>query len=205
MSPYAWFNGFVKLTAWPVQWLCFRTKYVFEDRKRQGRRVSGPAIIVSNHTSVYDYAVLLFAFPFRTLRCQMAEVLFEKQPLGLFLRLMGGIRIDRAAHDFTGLAESERLLRAGGAVEIFPEGRLPRPGETPPLPFRPGAAWLALTTGAPVIPVYTDGSYFRRKRAHLVIGAPMTFAGPADRERMAEVSREMSARVMALRGLIDES
>ena len=50
-------NWFVKLTGWPVQLLCFRTKVLYEDRKVQGRRIRGPAILVSNHTSVYDYAV----------------------------------------------------------------------------------------------------------------------------------------------------
>ena len=54
--------GLVKFTGWPVQWLCFRTKVTYENRAVQSRRIKGPAIIVSNHTAVYDYAVLLFVF-----------------------------------------------------------------------------------------------------------------------------------------------
>ena len=78
-------NAFVKLTGWPAQLIVFRTKYYYEDKSVQSRRIKGPAIIVSNHTAVYDYACMLFVFFTRTLRYQMAELLFEKKLLGPFL------------------------------------------------------------------------------------------------------------------------
>lgn len=56
------FNTFTKITAYPVQKACFNTKILYEDKSVQNRRIKGPAIVVSNHTSVYDYAVLLFCF-----------------------------------------------------------------------------------------------------------------------------------------------
>ena len=55
-------NAFTKITAWPVQFFCFRTKVHYEDRSVQGRHIKGPAIIISNHTSVFDYAVYIFVF-----------------------------------------------------------------------------------------------------------------------------------------------
>ncbi|MBR6312636.1 MAG: 1-acyl-sn-glycerol-3-phosphate acyltransferase, partial [Oscillospiraceae bacterium] len=140
-------NAFVKITGWPVQLLCFRTRIYYSDRERQGRRIKGPAILISNHTSVFDYAVWLFVFFSRTLRYQMAELLFHKKPLGTLLRLLGGIYVDRDARDMGFIAESERILEKGGVVGIFPESRLPRKGEERPLPFAPSAAYLALTTG----------------------------------------------------------
>ncbi|MER2147991.1 MAG: hypothetical protein ABS987_02445, partial [Ruminococcus sp.] len=78
------FNAFVRVTAYPVQLPVFRTKIVYENKDSQGRHIKGAAIIISNHTSVWDYAVWMFVFFSRTLRAQMAEVLFQKQPLGLF-------------------------------------------------------------------------------------------------------------------------
>ena len=69
------FQGFVKLTGWLPQWLIFRTKTTFEDRSVQGRGIRGKAIVVSNHNSIWDFAVLLYAFPFRTLRCAAAASL----------------------------------------------------------------------------------------------------------------------------------
>ena len=62
------FNGFVKATGWPAYKIAFRTKIYYEDKSVQSRRIKGAAMVVSNHTSVFDYAVLLFVFFTRTLR-----------------------------------------------------------------------------------------------------------------------------------------
>lgn len=170
---YGFVQAFTKITAWPVQALCFRTKVHYEDKRVQGRRIKGAAIIISNHTSVYDFAVMLFTFPFRTLRYLMAEVLFKRKGLARFLRSMGGIMVDRDAYDFAFLETCNEILKKKGVVGIFPEGRLPVEGEERPIPFAPSAAYIALTSGAPIIPVYTNGSYFKKKRAHVIIGKPI--------------------------------
>lgn len=203
------FNTFTKITGWPIQALCFRTKVFFEDPTRQRRQIKGPAILVSNHTSVFDYAVYLFVFFFRTLRFQMAEVLFKKQPLGLFLRCMGGIYVDRTSFDFGFLARSEDIIRRGGVVGIFPESRIPTPGEQRPLEFKPSAAYLALSTQAPVIPLYTNGSYFNKKRAKVIIGAPMDVArfvdeSLSDKENISRVNDAMRRKIVELETLLDE-
>ena len=166
-------QAFVRVTGWLPQKLCFRTKVLYEDRAVQNRFIRGSAIIVSNHTALFDYAALLFVFWTRVLRCQMAEVLFKKPVLGPFLKLMGGIQIDRYAHEYEPIRQSMEVLSRGGVVEIFPEGRLPREGETPPNAFQPGAAYLSLASGVRVIPVWTDGLYFSRRRAHIMIGTPL--------------------------------
>ncbi len=196
-------NAFTKITAWPVQRLLFRTKILYEDRRVQGRRIKGSAIIISNHTSVYDYAVMLFVFFSRTLRYQMAEVLFEKKPLGYFLKGLGGIRVDRNNYDFSFLARSERILRNGGVVGIFPESRLARKGEERPLPFKPSAAYLALSADVPVIPVYTNGCYFSRHRAVVLIGKPMDIHAYTDRvsgekEKIEALTKAMRDKIISL-------
>ncbi len=170
---YKFFNWFTKVTAYPVQYFCFRTKVTYEDKSVQSRRIKGPAIIVSNHTSVYDYAVLLFVFYTRTVRVQMAEVLFKRKMLGPYLRMMGGIYVDRLSHDMTPIYKSQQILDKGGVVGIYPESRLPDKGEPSPLEFKTGAAMLALMTGVKVIPVYTDGHYFKSAPAHVIIGKPI--------------------------------
>ena len=202
-------NAFVKITGWPAQFFCFRTKTYYEDRQRQGRGIRGPAIVICNHTSVFDYVVLMFAFWSRTLRFQIAEVMFRKPLLGTLLRLLGGIYVNRDSHDIGCIAISEEIVQSGGIVGIFPEGRLPRAGEARPLPFKTGAAYLALSTGAQVIPVYTNGSYFNKKRARIMIGAPIKasdYADPklSDRENIQLVAEAMRTRIIELGGLLDE-
>ncbi|MBO7520588.1 MAG: 1-acyl-sn-glycerol-3-phosphate acyltransferase, partial [Clostridia bacterium] len=163
----------------------------------------------SNHTSVFDYAVYLFVFFGRTLRFQMAEVLFKKKILAVFLKCMGGIFVDRDTHDLGFIARSESILEKGGIVGVFPEGRLPREGEERPLPFKTGAAFLALSSDAPVIPVYTNGSYFNKKRARVIIGRPV-FAQDfvtddlSDKEKIGRVSEALRERIIELKELLDE-
>lgn len=197
-------NAFVKITGWPVQFLCFRTKIGYEDRKAQSRRIKGPAIIVSNHTAVYDYAVMIFVFITRTLRYQMAEVLFKKRFLGGLLKRLGGIYIDRGGADLGFMAKSAEILNKGGVVGVFPEGRIPGKDEAPPIEFKPGAAYLALSTGVKVIPVYTNGSYFRAERARVIIGRPMDpadFDDPArsQAENISAFAEAMRQRIIELR------
>ncbi|MBR6323279.1 MAG: 1-acyl-sn-glycerol-3-phosphate acyltransferase [Lachnospiraceae bacterium] len=196
-------NIFTKITAWPVQFLCFRTKIHYENKAVQDRRISGPALIISNHTSIFDYAVYIFVFIFRTLRVQMAEVLFEKKILSLYLKMMGGIRVDRNTHDFGFVTKSLSILEKGGVVGIFPESRIPKPGEERPLEFKTSAAYIALLSGVPVIPVVTNGSYFCRKRAEVLIGKPMDVRELAsdsrsEKENIQYVSEAMRARIKSL-------
>ena len=202
-------NAFVKITAYPVQKAVFRTKVCYEDKRAQSRRIKGSAVIVSNHTSVWDYGVYLFVFFFRTLRCQMAEVLFNKQPLGLFLKMMGGIRVDRDARDFSFVAKSQEILEKGGVVEIFPESRLPLKGEERPLPFKPSAAYIALLSGAPIIPVFSNGAYFTKKRARVIIGKPMYARelyddSLSEKENLAAISEAMREKIISLEKMLYE-
>lgn len=202
-------NWFTKITAWPVQKLCFRTKIYYEEPGGQGRRIKGPAILVSNHTSVFDYAVYLFVFFSRTLRFQMAEILFEKKVLGLFLKGMGGIRVDRNAYDFGFITKSEEVLRRGGVVGVFPEGRIPLKEESRPLEFKTSAAYLALASGVPVIPVYTNGSYFSKKRARVMVGTPVDLSQYTDpecteKENLTRVTAVMRERIIELEAKLNE-
>ncbi len=197
-------NWFVKITAWPAQFFVFRTKIYYEDKKVQSRRIKGPAIIISNHTSVYDYAVYLFVFLFRTLRVQMAEVLFKKKVLGPFLKMMGGIYVNRDTFDFSFVGKSQAILEKGGVVGIFPEARIPRPEEKRPLEFKTSATYLAYLSGVPIIPVVTNGSYFNpKKRARVLIGKPIDIGMWWDAEKdqkanLKEVTEKLRKEIIRL-------
>lgn len=165
------FNWFIKITGWIPQLILFRTKLYYEDKQIQDTRIKGKAIIVSNHHSVMDFAVLLFVFWRRTLRCAAAEILYQKNVLlTILLKALGCIKVDRNEHDFAFLSRLKKVLDKGGVVEIYPESRIPQPGETAPLEFKPSYVYLALESGAPIIPVYSNGKPFAKQRERLVIG-----------------------------------
>ena len=117
---------FVKITGFLPWQIITGQKTYYEDKSVQSKRIKGNAIIASNHKSVWDVAAMLFLFPFRTARCLIAEVMFQKNPFfSFFLKAFGGIKIERDAHDFSFLDQSCKILEKGGVVEIYPESRLP--------------------------------------------------------------------------------
>ena len=130
----------------------------------------------------------------------------------LFLRMLGGIYVDRDSKDFGFISKSEEILGKGGVVGIFPEGRIPLPGEEMPLEFKTSAAYIALSSGARIIPVVTDGAYFGRKRAHVLIGKPVVMSDllPSksgnlpQREEILEVTEKLRQRIAGLKETLDE-
>ncbi len=172
---YCLFQWYVKLTGFLPQLLIFRTKTSYEDKSVQGRAIKGKAIVVSNHRALLDFGVLMFTFPFRTLRCAAAELLYHKNFfMTALITLLGCVRVERDQCDFSFLDRLRSVLDKGGVVEIFPESRLPsQEGDTCPLPFKPSYVYLALESGAPIIPVYHNGCAFRKERLQVVIGKPI--------------------------------
>ena len=207
---YAFFNYFTKITGIPPYLLLFRTKTYYEDKSVQSRKIKGKAIVICNHTSVFDYPVEMFTFFFRTLRVQMAELLFKKPFVGVLIRLLGGIYVDRYSNNLSFMSKSERILDKGGVVGIWPEGRIPKKDEERPLPFKSGAAFLALSTNTPIIPIYTDGSYFDiRHRAHVIIGTPIypeavADSTKSDKENIEELTRVMREKIIYLGNLLHD-
>lgn len=96
------------------------------------------------------------------------------------------------------LLDGYRALREGGIVTMNPEGDMPWDGR--PLPLGNGAAWLALRTAAPIVPLVWEASIYDiwprwrvrpwlRGRPTLIVGeafrlcdAPMESVTPQDVE-----------------------
>ena len=205
----SFFNWFVKITGWLVQKITFRTKIYYVNKKVQSRRIKGPAIIVSNHTSVWDYAIYLFVFFSRTLRFQMAEVLYKKKLLGLFLKMIGGIYVNRDTHDLSFIDKSNDILRKGGVVGVFPESRLPLKDEERPLPFKVSVTQLALLSEKTIIPVYTNGVYFKKARVRVMIGDPINVndyydESLSEKENIDIITKLLREKIIELGKKLDE-
>ncbi|MBP5311548.1 MAG: 1-acyl-sn-glycerol-3-phosphate acyltransferase [Clostridia bacterium] len=206
----SFFNGFIKATGWPAERILFTTKVCYEDKKVQSRKLKGPCIVVCNHTSIYDIVPLIFTFFTRTINFQTAEVLYDRKPLAGLLKAMGSVCVDRNAKNFDFIEETLEILYEGGVVGIFPEARLPLPEEKTLLEFKPSCVYTALAAAVPIVPVYTDGEYFKlTKRAHLIIGKPFDvfdFYDPAipESENLRICSQALRERIMELGRLLDE-
>ncbi|WP_350277902.1 lysophospholipid acyltransferase family protein [Kribbella sp. HUAS MG21] len=113
----------------------------------------GPVLFAANHLGVLDGPVLA-AFAPRPVHIVTKAEMFVG-PLGPLLRAAGQIPLDRFHYDPGAIKSCLRVLSEGHAVGIFPEGVR---GDGELRTVRPGAAYLALATGAPVVPVLFFGT-----------------------------------------------
>ncbi|MDH7570097.1 MAG: lysophospholipid acyltransferase family protein [Armatimonadota bacterium] len=161
---------------------------------------AGAFLLVCNHVSNADPVALSAACP-RLLRYMGKEELFRIPVLGWILRAVGVFPVRRGTPDRSAIRQAEAVLREGGVLALFPEGRESPQGTL--LPFEPGAALLALRTGAPVIPAYIEGITAlvpygrvlpRLRRAPVVVrfGPPVPLAdlAAADRRQALQIATE---------------
>ena len=117
----------------------------------------GPAILVGNHRSYFDPAVMamVVAKSGRTVRFLGKKEVFDVPIFGSIAKAMGGIRVDRGSGSEEPLDAAVAALAGGEMVAIMPQGTIPRGPAffEPELKGRWGVARLAKLTGAPVIPV----------------------------------------------------
>ncbi|MGW1739445.1 lysophospholipid acyltransferase family protein [Nocardia sp. NPDC001965] len=171
---------------------------------------TGPVIVAGNHISMLDAVFLWGALRRRAVAIAMAE-LWSWPVVGLLVRRLGQIPVRRrdSASGQSALAQGEQILRYGGVLIIYPEGRLVAPGETEP--YRPGVAKLALATGVPVVPVGTTGTdevmpmrrlragspaFDRRRRVTVRFGKPLD---PAEFDDPQQFLDQLRQRIEELR------
>lgn len=131
----------------PAVRLLFRARY--ENTEAIPRR--GRVVVCCNHRSVCD--PVLLAVPFRRELRYMAksELFTDHGPLTrAFFNLFGAFPVRRGRGDVSSVRTAEKILEAGGAVGIFPQGGCAAAG----VPFRPkgGAALIAARTRSPILP-----------------------------------------------------
>lgn len=148
-------------------------------------KVEPPVIFAANHHSHADTSLLLATLPGR-LRDDLAiaagaDYFFPNRMVGAISALfIGAIPIERQKLSKLSVRNSMDALERGRSLLIFPEGGRSPDGWSQA--HRPGAAYLAKRSRAPVIPVYLDGtgnvlpkgeSRPSRGRCAVVFGDPM--------------------------------
>jgi 1-acyl-sn-glycerol-3-phosphate acyltransferase len=113
----------------------------------------GAAVIASNHIGLLD-GPLMAAFTPRPVHVLTKKEMFEGHT-GRFLRAVGQVPLARHEVDVGAVKDSVRVLREGGLVGIYPEGSR---GDGELRVFHRGVAYLALVTGAPVVPLVMFGT-----------------------------------------------
>lgn len=145
-----------------------------------------PHVFMSNHLSFLD-APLLVAVIGRPVRFVAKRFVFRIPVLGLGMRFAGYVPLDKE-----GLGEGrKRIARAVDLVKgrgysflVYPEGTRSPEGKL--LPFRRGGFFLALETGASIVPVSIRGTFelmprgtrsIRKGKVRIVFHVPVAVSG----------------------------
>lgn len=168
---------------------------------------AGPVVYAANHTSYMDTPLVFSALPnqFRIL----AKIELWRIPfIGWYLNRSGQIPIDTANPRATvsSLSAGVKALRAGMPLFVFPEGGRTPDGELQP--FLNGAAYLAIRSQVPLVPIALVGVYdllpihahhFYPTQLKLIAGPPISTTGRTLREvdAMTEELRQAIALLIS--------
>jgi 1-acyl-sn-glycerol-3-phosphate acyltransferase len=116
------------------------------------------AVYASNHTSYMDTPVIFSALPFQ-FRILARSILWPIPFIGWYLNRSGQIPIDtnNPRATLSSLGAGAKALRSGMALFVFPEGGRTLNGELKP--FLSGAAYLAIRSQLPLVPMALSGVY----------------------------------------------
>ena len=165
--------------------------------------VTGPAIVAANHTSTLDPLAVGIGSRRRLVQFLIARETYELPILKYLFSALGFIPIDPSAPETAGIQTAVQQLKQGNVVGIFPEGTIGdgnglRSGHN-------GAAILALSTGAPVIPVYITGTrrhesgkkdWLHPAKVRVFYGAPLMFNGLAEQRENPAVLADVTGQIM---------
>lgn len=189
-------------TLWsrPVGWTLDHVLYRTSVTGRSNVPATGPVIFAGNHISFLDGPVMFGASP-RAMHILVKKEMFSGF-LGKVLQASGQLAVDRTG-DRGALLAAKGVLDAGRCVGILPEGTR---GNGEAAAINKGVAWLALNSGATVVPVAIlgtrTGSEHRdavprlRRRLHVSFGGALNVSrrpGETGRVSMDRAGTEIRA------------
>ena len=165
----------------------------------------GPVILASNHIGWLDGPLLIATTP-RPAHALVKKESFEGRT-GMLLRIAGQISIDRRSTDVGAVRRTVQALRAGQAVVLYPEGTR---GDGEFTAIKGGIGYLALVTGAPIVPVAIfgtrkageagDAKPEKGARIDVIYGPPIQFINhswPREKESVTEATEQIHAHLLA--------
>jgi 1-acyl-sn-glycerol-3-phosphate acyltransferase len=178
--------------------LFFRLRVVHRERMLQ----SGPVILAMNHQSYLDP-------PLAGITCDRAiyflarRTLLEEPLLGWLLPKLNVIPVNQEGIDRSALKALIRVLKAGNAALVFPEGSRTADGSLQPA--EPGLGLVIAKTLAPVVPMRIFGAHEALPRGDgglhfmpitIVVGEPILFTAADLNPPGKDLYKRLSQRVM---------
>lgn len=160
----------------------------------------GAVLFCINHRSWWDIP-LAGSLLGRRVHFMAKTELFRHRVFAALIRSLGAFPVRRDEADRQAMRRALQVLAAGGAVGLFPEGHRSASGELGR--GQAGAAYIALASAAPVVPVAIGGAY-RRRGLTVRIGRPVDLEAHRGRRlRTAELAAVCDDAIMgAIAGLL---
>jgi 1-acyl-sn-glycerol-3-phosphate acyltransferase len=171
---------------------------------------TGPLLLASNHRSFIDSVVIPAVAPRPVSFLAKKDYFYGRGINGRLIKtwfeIVGALPVDRddSRAAIASLDTALDVLAEGGAFGIYPEGTRSRDGRL--YRGRTGVAQLALTSGAPIVPVGLIGTErlqpvgsnrIRLVRVSVVFGEPIDVRGRYDGVPPGKARREITDQVMA--------
>ena len=158
---------------------------------------TGPVVLCMNHESSLDIPAVAVASP-RPITFMAKRELFKYRAVGWTFLRMGAFSVDREVFDLRAIRIGQGVVRRGEMLGMYPEGTR-MPGTL--LEFLPGAPWIALSTGAPLLPCAiagTERALPRGRRLPRRVPIRVTFLPPVEVEPVDDpVKRRIAAERIA--------
>lgn len=193
-----------------LSWILVHSVYRIKKQGIENIPKQGPALLICNHVSFVDPALLLAVIP-RPARFVMWYGFYELPVIGRLFRWLKSIPIgnrrERPELVKQAFDDVAQALENGELVVIFPEGGITKTGEM--AKFQPGIDDIIKRTPVPVVPMALQGlwgTWFSRKGGRAMKGLPTSFMKQinlvvGEAVEPSEVSRlGMQEKVKNLRG-----
>ena len=169
--------------------------FVFRIKKTGIENVpkEGGVILAINHKSDLDPVMIGITSP-RKLNFMAKAELFKNKLFGGLIKRLGAFPVHRNSGDVGALKTSFKILNAGGAMLIFPEGRRVKKGDR--RHAKTGVVMIAQKKTVPVIPVYIDGDYKWMKKITVTYGEPVSFEEYKEKKLSAEEVQALADGVL---------
>ncbi|WP_232667368.1 lysophospholipid acyltransferase family protein [Pseudonocardia sp. TRM90224] len=204
LPPGAW-PWLHDVARWLGTWIFFpffRVRVHHADRLTS----SGPVVLVANHSSYVDGPVLFGLFRRRMVFLVKHEMFTG--PVGWGLVRIGQLGVKRGTPDRRPLMAAVGVLKAGGMIGVFPEGTR---GAGDVEAAQHGAAWLARSAGATIVPVVCRGTRRPAGRGRrfrppvdVLVGEPITISSGGGRAGLATATETIRAEMAGMVRELDE-
>lgn len=144
----------------------------------------GACIYILNHYTLLDPAYAI-ATTREGIHFLAKKENFQAPLLGGIMRKVKAISANRDGNDARALLDCFKCLKNNEKIAIFPEGTRNKT-DAPLLPFKHGAAAIAIRAKVPIVPVmiYKKPRFFRR--THILVGEPLELSEYYDRKPTEE-------------------